>query len=818
MVGRRPRRVPHARRRDPAGLADLGSRRATLRVPLGLLRYSRDGIASRCLLIVVAVLLRRPSCARRTSRPAPPPPPPPRSRRRAPRSRAAPRRSRPPTARPARPQRLAAVDLRGTSTRTSERLLRFLGLTAGAPFGQADQTRLDAELKALGYRQLATRDRAARRAASSACTSTLEPVRIVRNVVVKRNWPLFDDEIIRHLTLRTGPPLPADTELHERLDEEAEAVRKYLFNEGYFEAGASIEPHIAHGRPAAGGSPRPQWIDLVVKRRPRPLLQAATPSCPPTTTRTARRTCRSRSSTTSSSHWLRFKVSQMRDDARKAEKVLRDAGYPAARVVTATSTSSATPIARPTASRCRCACSSKRKVEVKFVGNRAITPRELRDAAHHLLAPAPSTTSSWPRAPARCQREYQKHGYFEARVTFRRALKRRAGRRRRQGARRRRRGGHLHRRRGARAQGAPRRGRVRRATAAAPSRRPICATRPASRPSRSRALGADRPRRGRLRHAAAAAAGRRAHRQPLQVARLPRRQGALRGGARPGGVRRARRASAPRSPAPAAATISTCASTSTRGGARSSTTSSSTFVGDARQDRARRLQRGAARLPARAYTEPPPSTDDRQRIAQPLQDLGAPATCTVDPSALDVERRRTIASSCATSSPKGRRCASARSSCAATSRRTARPSARICRSSRATSTTSPSSKRPSAICRRTSSSTRRACRRRCSRGAHVGAGARSPCRSATSRPTARSPSPSAPPPTGCPTTSTCTASYLWANFLGYGSQLELRGDFAFLAAHPRRPDHHGRLVALHRHARLRPRLALRSARLRSARR
>ena len=47
---------------------------------------------------------------------------------------------------------------------------------------------------------------------------------LVRNVVVKHNWPLFDDEIVRHLSLRTGQPLPADTELRARLEEEAEAV------------------------------------------------------------------------------------------------------------------------------------------------------------------------------------------------------------------------------------------------------------------------------------------------------------------------------------------------------------------------------------------------------------------------------------------------------------------------------------------------------------------------------------------------------------------------------------------------------------------
>ena len=52
---------------------------------------------------------------------------------------------------PAPMQRLAAIDLQGDIHENRDRLLRFLGLVAGAPFGQEDQTRLDAELKALGY-------------------------------------------------------------------------------------------------------------------------------------------------------------------------------------------------------------------------------------------------------------------------------------------------------------------------------------------------------------------------------------------------------------------------------------------------------------------------------------------------------------------------------------------------------------------------------------------------------------------------------------------------------------------------------------------
>ena len=45
------------------------------------------------------------------------------------------------------------------------------------------------------------------------------------------------------------------------------------------------------------------------------------------------------------------------------------------------------------------------------------------------------------------------------------------------------------------------------------------------------------------------------------------------------------------------------------------------------------------------------------------------------------------------------------------------------------------------------------------------------------------------------------ATYLWSNFLGFGSQLELRGDFAFLAALLGNPITMGAYAALHRPAR-----------------
>lgn len=349
------------------------------------MRYSRDGLLRACAIVVAVVLSAAPVRAETPAEPT---------------------------------QRLAAVDLQGEVHENRERLLKFLGLVAGAPFGQEDQTRLDAELKALGYRQLQTQIEPLG-GGLVRLHLTVEPVRVVRNVIVKHNWPLFDDEIVRHLSLRTGQPLPADSELRARLEDEAETVRKFLFNEGYFDASVVVEPHVAMvGIPS---HPRPQWVDLVVRVNlgPSYKLEAVVPQYDH---EDGDKHLPKSQLYDIFHHWLRFKVSQMRDDARRAEKVLRDEGFPAARVVPEFDL--ARDANRKTHRiRLPVRVSMKRKVEVTFIGNRAITARDLREQLTIFTAGAFDDVELAESARA-VQKEYQKRGYFEARVTFRRALKR----------------------------------------------------------------------------------------------------------------------------------------------------------------------------------------------------------------------------------------------------------------------------------------------------------------------------------------------------------------------------------------------------------
>jgi outer membrane protein assembly factor BamA len=321
-------------------------------------------------------------------------------------------------------QRLASVDIEGQLLEPKTRLLAFLGLKPEAPFGQAEQNRLNLLLARLGYRQLRTEVEPAG-PGYVRLTLALEPVRIVRNLIVRHNWPLFDDEIIRHLSVRTGQPLPADAELRALLDQEAENVRKFLFNEGYFEATVTIEPHVAAQGVwrRRGGQwvrdERGEWIDLVIRTNLGRSYQLQAIEATYDHSDGPEHMSEAQLYEIFH-HWLRFKVSQMREDQRKAEKVLREAGFPAARV-TCDFVFERDADRRNHTVRLPVRVAIKRRVEVRFVGNRTATTSDLRDQLTIFSSGAYDEVELGESAKA-VQREYQKRGYFEARVTFRRAL------------------------------------------------------------------------------------------------------------------------------------------------------------------------------------------------------------------------------------------------------------------------------------------------------------------------------------------------------------------------------------------------------------
>jgi outer membrane protein insertion porin family len=302
--------------------------------------------------------------------------------------------------------KLEAVEIEGRLIDPKDKLLRFLGLQPGVVFDEHLQQRISDDLsKYLGYHLIEARLDPGRQ--GLVLRLKVEPMRVVRNIWVHGNWPLFNDEIIRHLTVRSGSRLRPDEELQAFLDDEAARVRSFLDKDGYFGSQVKIVPHRG---------PRDEWIDLDVQIELGEWFKLGTIDAEGNTAISRQELfdafehCCFR--------WGRFELSRMRDDARDAERKLRDRGYPAARVIPEFDFSRD---ADPKTHRIKLPVkvTEKKRVEVKFVGNRAIADKELREQLTLFSAGAYDEVELQESARA-VQRDYQKHGFFESRVTFQR--------------------------------------------------------------------------------------------------------------------------------------------------------------------------------------------------------------------------------------------------------------------------------------------------------------------------------------------------------------------------------------------------------------
>ncbi|HEY7957888.1 MAG TPA: POTRA domain-containing protein [Polyangia bacterium] len=302
--------------------------------------------------------------------------------------------------------RLAAVEIDGRLIDDKKKLLDFLGLRPGVLFDQALQDRLASDLyQQLGYRLIALRIDPS--PAGPRLYLKVEPVRTVRKIRVHGDWPIFDDDILRHLTVRSGSRLKPDDELQAFLDDEAARVQQYLTREGYFGGEVKIVPRLG---------PRADYIDLDVDIHLGEWYQLA--GVVPSGNSDISRSELGDAFSHCCFRWGRFRLQGMRDDAKRAEKILRSRGYPAARVEPQFNPSQdLDPRTRKVTLPVKVV--EKRKVVVKFVGNRAISDKELRAQLTIFSSGAYDEIEIAESAKA-LQRDYQQHGYFEAQVSFQR--------------------------------------------------------------------------------------------------------------------------------------------------------------------------------------------------------------------------------------------------------------------------------------------------------------------------------------------------------------------------------------------------------------
>src|SRR5262249_24530428 len=118
--------------------------------------------------------------------------------------------------------------------------------------------------------------------------------------------------------------LKADDELREFLDEEEARIVAYLAREGYFGGAARITPRYADQ------TGRPDWIDLDIRVRLGQWYKLGS------IVADGNFDISSDELFDTFDHcclwWGRFGVQTMRDDARAAERLLYDRGFPGARV------------------------------------------------------------------------------------------------------------------------------------------------------------------------------------------------------------------------------------------------------------------------------------------------------------------------------------------------------------------------------------------------------------------------------------------------------------------------------------------------------
>jgi outer membrane protein assembly complex protein YaeT len=296
-------------------------------------------------------------------------------------------------------EKIVTIEIEGRLLEPREKFLRFLAIEPGAPFDSNAEQRVAADLARLGYRSHGITFR------QGTLHLSIEPVRVVRHLIIRGNFPLFEDEVLRHLEYRTGSPLPPDTELRAALDVEEQHLREFLERDGYFGGSVKITPLKG---------PTREQIDLKVELdlgRWYPLGAV-----------------RGEGNTAISNdelfdifkhccfRWGRFSIQRMRDDAREAERVLREKGFPAARVIPRFDfhrdvNRKTEEVVLPVK------VVEKRRVEVRFVGNRALSDKELRAQLTLYTSGAYDDVELKDSANA-VHRYYQQHGFFEARVSF----------------------------------------------------------------------------------------------------------------------------------------------------------------------------------------------------------------------------------------------------------------------------------------------------------------------------------------------------------------------------------------------------------------
>lgn len=353
--------------------------------------------------------------------------------------------------------RIKDVQIAGHPHETPERLARFLGLVPGASLNEDLEDRVEQGLEALGYLVPDPLFTVIPRETPGQVGIRLEvePARLVRHIRVRGNWPvlraIFNEDILRRMTLRPGSRLPNDKAAVDRiLAEEGERVRQYLFREGFFKSDAEVLMHE---------SSQPGWVDLNVaiylgpwfnlehvcseqiqgkdtdKQGSAPVSEEdkAQPPGPAQDAKRAQAPGKGQPPDCPRAAWLkevepsfrhsfppyfwsRFRIDRMHEDARRAERRYRDLGYPAARVFPVFDRQKDIDRTEKKV-RLRLRVVKKGRVDVHFVGNAHISDKQLREKVT-IFSSGSYDETELVESARELHRFYQTNGYLEVRVEY----------------------------------------------------------------------------------------------------------------------------------------------------------------------------------------------------------------------------------------------------------------------------------------------------------------------------------------------------------------------------------------------------------------
>jgi len=158
----------------------------------------------------------------------------------------------------AAPDRIASVTVAGSLLDDRQAVLRAAGLTPGAAWSEAVLRRATMRLDRLGYR---AHFEGTPGPDGISLALTLTPFRVVRRIYVEGTSPIFEfsdpvfeADIMRQIRMRSGDRLPEGEALHALLTEQAVRIQEYLGRQGFYDAEVEVRERSTEW---------PERIDLV---------------------------------------------------------------------------------------------------------------------------------------------------------------------------------------------------------------------------------------------------------------------------------------------------------------------------------------------------------------------------------------------------------------------------------------------------------------------------------------------------------------------------------------------------------------------------